>query len=194
MRHCPPPCGWVSHQPFSAPGRSVLTVAMELTTLRCERLPVPGSARWRGSWKRHPQQSAGLLCLYGERVPLGAVGPECSSPSLEPRTSAERGSLSVPLYLRQSLGHTHAHMYTRAHTHTHPSGSVRSWQRVLCVPGLGSHVSGITDQKGCCDVAAGPEPLGGFLCTWPGLCGGCNPCEPLQHPEPGPPSHLRDRG
>ena len=134
MRHCPPPCGWVSHQPFSAPGRSVLTVAMELTTLRCERLPVPGSARWRGSWKRHPQQSAGLLCLYGERVPLGAVGPECSSPSLEPRTSAERGSLSVPLYLRQSLGHTHAHMYTRAHTHTPlrlcvllAAGIMRTW-------------------------------------------------------------------
>ena len=79
-------------------------------------MPVPGSAGWRGSQKRHPQQAAGLLCVYGERVPLGAVGPECSSPGLEPRTPAEWGSLSVPLYLRQSLGHTHAHMYTHTHT------------------------------------------------------------------------------
>ena len=155
-------------------------------------MPVPGSAGWRGSQKRHPQQAAGLLCVYGERVPLGAVGPECSSPGLEPRTPAEWGSLSVPLYLRQSLGHTHAHMYT--HTHTHPSGSVCSWRWVLCVPRLSSHVSGTMHHKGYCDVAAGPEPLGGSLCTWPGLCWGHNPCEPLQRPEPGPPSHLQDRG
>ena len=105
-----------------------------------------------------------------------------------------RGAASQSPSISVSLWDTRMHTCTHVHTHTHPSGSVRSWQRVLCVPGLGSHVSGITDQKGCCDVAAGPKPLGGFLCTWLGLCGGCNPCEPLQHPEPGPPSHLRDRG
>lgn len=84
------------------------------------------------------------------------------------------------------------HMHARVHTHS---------RLRLCVlllagikSGLGSHVSGIMDQKGCCDVAAGAEPLGGFLCTWPGLCSCSKPCESLQRPEPGLPSHLRDRG
>lgn len=191
MRQCPPPCGQVSHQPFSAPGRSVLTVAMELTTPRCaqclSRGLQGGGGHRNGTHSR--QQGSCVYMVSGfllEPWALSAPHLAWSHGHLLSGAASQSPSISVSLW--------DTRMHTCTHTHTHPSGSVCSWRWVLCVPRLSSHVSGTMHHKGYCDVAAGPEPLGGSLCTWPGLCWGRNPCEPLQRPEPGPPSHLQDRG
>lgn len=175
-------------------------------------LPVPGCLQ--GPRLRRWPSWAGPAALRGPEPKPAATRPafplSCPSGHHLQRRPAGRGgrakpartppwrlSSRIPQLTHCTCIHTTpvTHIpHTCTHTHTHPSGSVCSWRWVLCVPRLSSHVSGTMHHKGYCDVAAGPEPLGGSLCTWPGLCWGHNPCEPLQRPEPGPPSHLQDRG
>lgn len=135
-------------------------------------------------------------------VPVRSLSPPLSPSGLSvslcppaglsvPSTPVCQVSLSPPL-LPVSFWDTR--MYTHARVHTHS-------RLRLCVlllagikSGLGSHVSGIMDQKGVVIVAAGAEPWEASSVRGQGCAHAQNSCESLQRPEPGLPSHLRDRG